>query len=138
MAGIWRVAAATCVRTPAAGLAVLLLTAGSGVTAAPAIRPALPTCKVMGPAKFVERIGGATALCQRVVRTVSDRVPGAHRIALAVPSSSRMAASVRLPDGRSLPTIRTAVADGTINGGVVDRFAQEIANQISRTLTPQH
>jgi len=48
-----------------------------------------------------------------------------------------MIADIRLADGRALPQLRFGVSDGTIDAATIDRFAQDIANQISSNRVPQ-
>jgi hypothetical protein len=94
-------------------------------------------CTVTGPAKYVEEAGGTDALCQAVVAALAKAAPGAHRVEVKLLSPSRMAAAVQLADGRTLPELRFAVSDGAIGAAVVRRFAQDIANQISSSVTHQ-
>jgi len=95
---------------------------------------AAASCTVSGPAKFAQGAGGSDALCRAVAAALAREAPGAHRVEVRLLSASKMAASVQLADGRTLPEMRTAVSDGTIGAGAVQRFAQDIANQISSTL----
>jgi hypothetical protein len=92
------------------------------------------SCTVTGPAKFAQGAGGTDALCRAVAAALAKEAPGAHRVEVRLLSASRMAASVRLADGRTLPELHFGVSDATIGAGAVGRFAQDIANQISSTL----
>lgn len=120
---------------PALVAASLIACSNGSANAVSQPSAATPSCTVSGPAKFVDRAGGAAALCQAVEQALGrGDTPGTHRVELSVLSASSMAATVHLADGRTLPELRTGVSDGVINAGVVSRFAQDIANQIASNL----
>jgi hypothetical protein len=89
-------------------------------------------CTVTGPAKYVERAGGAPALCEAVEAAVRRAAPTATpQIQIRVASAASLAATIRLHDGRQLPDQHLAVSDGPMTPVIVGRFADAIAEQIA-------
>ncbi|WP_152569572.1 MULTISPECIES: hypothetical protein [Sphingomonas] len=127
MARLWPVLAA----------ASLIACTNGSASAVTSATPAAPACTVSGADKFVERAGGAAAICAAVERAVHAQAPGQHHVEVKVLSATTMTATTRLADGRTLPDLHTAISDGTISPAMMDRFAQDIANQISSTLQHQ-
>lgn len=121
---------------PLAPALIMLAALGMGGTAHAMTKPAPAAiaCSVTGPAKFVDQAGGEHAICTAVTKAVAEQRQSVRQVVVQLVSASTMAAHVTLSDGHTLPELRTAISDGTIGPVQVDRFAQDIVNQIASTL----
>jgi hypothetical protein len=105
------------------GFALLALAGGS---ACAVNRPAAsaPRCSVEGAERLPSASGGAEALCAEIEAATAG-LP-ATAISVRVVSASALAASVTV-DGRTLPEIKMARSDGTLDRRAFKRFAEAIA-----------
>lgn len=106
------------------GFALLALAGGS---ACAVNRPATsaPRCSVEGGERLPAESGGAKALCDEIEAATAG-LPAATAISVRVMSASALAASVTI-EGRTMPEIKMARSDGTLDRRAFKRFAGAIA-----------
>lgn len=110
----------------------LTLVFATGSACAVIHSPANPhRCTVLGHEKLPSEVGGEQQVCLAINGAIAARTPAAnYSVEVRVLSSSMVAATVRMADGRELPEQKMAVSDRLLNRNSIDRFAAAIAEAI--------
>jgi len=113
----------------------LVIAAASGSACAMKSMPSERVrCHVVGGDKLPAAAGNGRALCATVEAAAATNAPGkAGNIEVQVLSASSLAATIRTPDGRTLPEQRMATMDQTLTKTSIQRFARAIAAELART-----
>lgn len=112
---------------------VALALAGGGACAMNAPGHAGPHCHVIGGEKLPPDSGGSDALCAAIEKAVSAQAPGsAYTVEVRVISASRLSATLKTADGRTLPDQNFAISDRALTSASFDRFAETLAAELGK------
>ena len=122
-------------RLSAIALAMALTAASSGACAMSAPQLEAARCRVVGGDKLPQETGGAYALCLAIKEAVAARAPKLqYSAAVRVLSTSSLAATIKLADGRTLPEQRMATMDRALTKASIERFAQALASEMAKMI----
>lgn len=110
--------------------AIALLFGSSGMAMSP--RPTADFCSVINAAKLPASSGRGSALCNAIIIAAGPRlVRSRARVVVRVQSHSMLIATLRTAQGRMLPEMTFVVSDKRIDRSSFERYAREIARQLS-------
>ena len=91
-------------------------------------------CQVIHGEKLPADSGGAKALCEAVTAALEAHAPGqGYRVKIEVQGPSRLAASIKSKDGRTVAEQKMASSDKNLTKRSFGRFADAIVAQLSRS-----
>ena len=91
-------------------------------------------CQVINGEKLPANSGGAKALCDAVAAAVEAHAPGeGYRVEIKVLGPSRLAASVKSKDGRTVAEPKMASSDRDLTERSFKRFADAIVAELARS-----
>lgn len=89
-------------------------------------------CSVTGSEKLPAEVGGADAICTAIERALAAKAPDIHYVVEVRVRSASMLAATLIAGGRKLPDQNFAVMDRNLNRESIERFAQAIADALTK------
>lgn len=89
-------------------------------------------CEVVSGEQFLNKTGGAAALCKAIERAVSaQRLTEVFTVTVRVGEGSSFSADVTLADGRRLPVMSMVEFDRAMTEDTINRFGLSVAEHVA-------